>query len=240
MSGTRTAVIVGAGPGLGMSMARRFGREGFRVALISRSDARHGEYLAELAAEGIEATAHTADVTDAPRLAEVLAEIDAAGEIELVYYGPAPALRIVPMTEADVPAVQSAFEWAWPAVQVASAVLPGMRRRGSGGLIFAGGLSGVRPMPELGPLGLVGAAVRAYALSLHAALAGEGVYVGTLTIGGAVERSDIHAMVSADPATFGPIDGRTLDPDRLADAGWRMYRARDRAEEVFDALGETA
>ncbi|WP_280238544.1 STAS domain-containing protein, partial [Nocardia abscessus] len=35
LSGKPAALIVGVGPGLGMSMARRFGREGFRVALVS-------------------------------------------------------------------------------------------------------------------------------------------------------------------------------------------------------------
>src|SRR5580765_5286751 len=34
---TRTVVVVGAGPGLGAAVARRFAREGYRVALIARS-----------------------------------------------------------------------------------------------------------------------------------------------------------------------------------------------------------
>ena len=85
----RTAVIIGVGPGLGMSMARKFGREGYRIALISRSDTRHGDYLADLSALDIEATAHAADVTDPDRFGAVIAEIAAAGDIEVVYYGPA-------------------------------------------------------------------------------------------------------------------------------------------------------
>ncbi|HEV7948517.1 MAG TPA: SDR family NAD(P)-dependent oxidoreductase, partial [Glaciihabitans sp.] len=32
--------IVGAGPGLGAAVARRFGREGFSVALISRDQSK--------------------------------------------------------------------------------------------------------------------------------------------------------------------------------------------------------
>ncbi len=35
-----TIAIVGAGPGLGAAVARRFGREGFAVALISRDQAK--------------------------------------------------------------------------------------------------------------------------------------------------------------------------------------------------------
>jgi short-subunit dehydrogenase len=234
---TRTAAIIGVGPGLGMSMARRFGREGFRVALVSRTDARHGKYLADLASHGIEATAHIADVTDKDRLAAVLKEIGDIGDIELAYYGPAPAILPRSIIDIDVAAAQSAFAWVWPAVQVAGAVLPGMVSRGTGGLLIAGGLSSIRPMPMLGQLALASAALRNYALTLNAALADRGVYAGTLTIGGLVERGDIHAMVTADAEKYGAAAAHTLDPDRLADAAWHMYQTRDHAEEVFDALG---
>ncbi|WP_069167044.1 SDR family NAD(P)-dependent oxidoreductase [Nocardia altamirensis] len=237
MTTTPTAVIIGVGPGLGMSMARRFGREGFRVALLSRSSARHDDYLKDLAAQDIDATAYVADVTDRTRLRSVLDEIARAGEVELAYYGPGPQQHPVPITEMDFTTAQSAFEWVWPAVDAVQAVLPAMLERSSGALLFAGGLSSVRPMPMLGQLALPSAALRNYAITLNAALAERGVYAGTLTIGGLVERGDIHAMVTADPARFGSVEGHTLDPDRLADAAWDMYRARDRAEEVFDMLG---
>ncbi|BDT92310.1 short-chain dehydrogenase [Nocardia sputorum] len=232
-----TAVIVGVGPGLGMSMARRFGREGFRVALVSRSDARHAAYLADLASRGIDATAHVADVTDRSRLGAVLGDIRGGGPIGMVYYGPGPTQHPVPITDVDAATAQSAFEWVWPAIDVVSDVLPGMLEHGDGALFFAGGLSSVRPMPMLGHLALAAAALRNYALTLNAALAGRNLYAGTLTIGGLVERGDIHAMVTADPARFGSPEGHTLDPDDLADTAWDMYRTRDRAEEIFDALG---
>ncbi|MGO4649383.1 SDR family NAD(P)-dependent oxidoreductase [Nocardia sp. 2YAB30] len=237
MSNSRTALIIGVGPGLGMSMARRFGREGFRVALVSRSDARHGAYLADLASRDIDASAHVADVTDRSRLSAVLGEIRRDGDVTVVYYGPGPAQQPVSITEIDVATAQSAFGWVWPAVEVVRAVLPGMLDRGDSALLFAGGLSSVRPMPMLGHLALATAALRKYALTLNAALAERDVYAGTLTIGGLVERGDIHAMVTADPARFGSAAGHTLHPDHLADAAWDMYRDRDRAEEVFDAFG---
>lgn len=234
MTTTRTAAIIGVGPGLGMSMARLLGREGFRVALVSRSDARHGGYLADLAERGVEATAHVADVTDADQLTSALERI---GDVELAYYGPAPTLgEIVPITDMDVATAWAALESVLPAVRTVNAVLPAMLKRGSGGLIFAGGLSSVRPMPMLGQLVLPVAALRNYALTLNAALAERGVYAGTLTIGGLVERGDIYAMVTAAPERFGPAAGHTLDPDRIADVAWDMYRGRDRAEEVFDAF----
>ncbi|PXX58173.1 short-subunit dehydrogenase [Nocardia tenerifensis] len=237
MSTAPTAVIIGVGPGLGMSTARRFGSEGFRVALVSRGGARHGGYLKELAAQGIDASAYVADVTDHARLRAVLAEIAGDGDIELAYYGPGPTQQPTPLTEMDVATARSAFDWVWPAVEMVHEVLPGMLDRGAGALLFAGGLSSIRPMPMLGQLALPSAALRNYAITLNAALADRGVYAGTLTIGGLIERGDIHSMVTADPVRFGASEGHTLDPDELAAAAWAMYRARDRAEEVFDVLG---
>jgi NADP-dependent 3-hydroxy acid dehydrogenase YdfG len=136
-----------------------------------------------------------------------------------------------------VPTARAGFELLWPVVQVVDAVLPGMRERGAGGLIISGGLSSVRPMPMLGQFALVVAALRNYALTLHAALADQGVYAGTLTIGGLIDRGDIHAMLTADPANSAATQGYTLNPDDIADTAWEMYRTRDRAETVFDALG---
>jgi NADP-dependent 3-hydroxy acid dehydrogenase YdfG len=237
MSTPRTAVIIGVGPGLGMSMARRFGREGFRVALISRSAARHDAYRQDLASHGIDSTAHAVDVTDRDRLGSVLATIG-ANQADMVYYGPGPTQQPLPITDIDVAATQSAFDWVWPAVDVVRQVLPGMLDRGDGGLIFAGGLSSVRPMPMLGQLALAAAALRNYAVTLHAALVDRGIYAGTLTIGGLVQRGDIHTMVTADPARYGRVDGHTLDPDHLADAAWNLYRTRTHAEEIFDVVSD--
>lgn len=109
-----------------------------------------------------------------------------------------------------------------------------MISRGRGGLLFAGGLSAVTPIPSLGALAVSSAAMRNYALTLNAGLADAGVYAGTLTIGGLVERGDIHGFVMAHPEKFGDLPLPTLNPDDLAATAWEMYTARDRAEEVFN------
>ena len=41
-----TIVIVGAGPLLGMGLAKKFGREGFAVALVARRQEALDEYVA--------------------------------------------------------------------------------------------------------------------------------------------------------------------------------------------------
>ncbi len=47
----RLCVIVGAAPSLGVAIARRFGREQFRVALISSTEATLGEIVSKMRAQ---------------------------------------------------------------------------------------------------------------------------------------------------------------------------------------------
>jgi short-subunit dehydrogenase len=58
---SKTIAVFGAGPGMGRSVARRFGREGFQVALVARNQARLAAFTAELAGDGIEAGGFAAD-----------------------------------------------------------------------------------------------------------------------------------------------------------------------------------
>ena len=54
-------IVAGAGPGIGTSIARTFGAEGFGVALLARNSARLSTQQAELAAAGIAAEAFIVD-----------------------------------------------------------------------------------------------------------------------------------------------------------------------------------
>ncbi|GAB3168320.1 hypothetical protein GCM10027162_05500 [Streptomyces incanus] len=57
-----TFTLVGAGPGLGLAGARRFGAAGHKVALLSRSAEHLGQRVAELTADGVQVRDYTADV----------------------------------------------------------------------------------------------------------------------------------------------------------------------------------
>lgn len=227
-----TAVIVGVGPGLGMSIAHRFGREGFTPALISRT--RHDEYVRQLADAGIKAEAYAADVTDPDQLRSTL---DKIGPADLVYYGPAFAnfdTPMIPLDRATADDVRAGMAGVYPAVDLVSHTLPAMLDRGRGVFLFAGGLSAVQPMPMLGSLAVAAAALRNYVLTLNATIADKGLHAANLIIGGLIERGDIHAHVQANADKYGPIP--TLDPDDIAEAAWDLYTRRDRAEEIFSAF----
>jgi NADP-dependent 3-hydroxy acid dehydrogenase YdfG len=138
---------------------------------------------------------------------------------------------ITTLTATDA---EAALKGVLPAVDFASLLIPELTERGEGGLIFAGGLSSVIPMPPLAGLALYAAVLRNYAITLNAALAPAGVYAGTITIGGLIERGDIHTAMQQNPA-FGELGVGTLKPDDLAETVWHLYSERTDAEAVVTA-----
>ena len=232
-------LVVGVGPGLGLSIARRFGREGHPVALLSRRPERHETYLAALQQDGTEGIAVTADVRDSARMRAAIDEVTSRlGPPGVVYYGPGaadPGARPVPLLQTRSQDLREAMEYyVEPALDLIQQVLPGMTERGSGALLFATGLGAVVPLPALGALAVATAALRNYALTLNVALEPSGVYAGALVLGGLIRGGDIHRVVLDSLGQENPYP--VLDPDLIADAAWTLASAQDRPEVTFNAL----
>ncbi|MGY0385426.1 SDR family NAD(P)-dependent oxidoreductase [Nocardioides sp. WG-D5] len=232
-----TIAVLGAGPGLGTSVAQRFAEEGYAVGLVSRSADRHPGYLETLADSGVPAVAVAADLREPGGISRALAEITAElGPIDVVYHGPgahdlsAPTVGILETGPAEIR--RATAEIVEPAAEVASLMLPTMRSRGSGSLVYVSGVSALVPLPFLGPYAPASGALRTYARTLAAAVAEDGIHVGSLVVGGLIERGDIHQMLT-EPGTPAPY--ATLDPDKIADAVWRLAAGTEE-EVVFDVL----
>jgi NAD(P)-dependent dehydrogenase (short-subunit alcohol dehydrogenase family) len=73
----KTIVVCGHGPGISDAVARRFGREGFAVALVARNAARLNEAAAALAKEGIEAKAFPCDLGNESAVRATVREVRA-------------------------------------------------------------------------------------------------------------------------------------------------------------------
>src|SRR5215467_9848467 len=85
----KTLAIVGAGPGLGLSLAKTFGLHGYRVALIARNQEKLDSYVQELQALHIEAAGFAADVLNAPQLEAALARVkETLGAVDILEYSP--------------------------------------------------------------------------------------------------------------------------------------------------------
>ncbi len=190
-----TIAVVGAGPGLGLALARAFGREGFHIGLIARDAARLTADVATLKAEGVTASAHPADIRDRAALRTAL---EAVGPVDVLEYSPGPqGAPITPALDTTVDSATAQFELnVLGAITATEVVLPAMLARGAGTLIFTTGASSILPISFLGSAGLAMAALRNWSLSLHDQLAPRGVHVGAVTIATALTETDLPAVAA--------------------------------------------
>ena len=232
----RIIAIVGAGPGLGLSLAKRFGSEGHRVALLARDRTRLEQHVAALEQEGIDAAAHPADVLDRPALAAALAGVERAhGAVDVLAYNPTPlgaALRAPENTTVDDALLQLEYSLLG-GIEAVQVVLPGMLARRDGALLFTGGYSALYPVPSHASAGLALAAQRNYAYVLNRSLADRGVYAGTVTVAGLILRSATgDGVLAAPPEQQAALAPLLIDPDDIAATYWDMVQRRDRVEEI--------
>ncbi|WP_432790322.1 SDR family NAD(P)-dependent oxidoreductase [Brevibacterium sp. K11IcPPYGO002] len=180
-----TIAIIGAGPGLGRATARRFGREGFSVALVSRTQDNVDRLADELSEEGITARGYAANVRGPQALRAALDSAAAdLGPIEVLQYSPVPAKEfmkpVLDTTAEDLvgPLEQSVYG----PVTAVQHVLPGLRELGRGTVLFINGSSAVAPNGNVTGTSIAFAGESAYGQMLHDALAPEGIHVAQLII----------------------------------------------------------
>lgn len=208
-----TFALIGAGPGLGLATARRFGLAGHTVALVARSAERLEEMTAELARDGIRARGFTADVLDIESLTAALYATAAdLGPVEILQYSPVPRADFMkPVLDSSADDLDAPLAFSVKgSVTAVNAVLPGMRALGRGTLLFVNGSSAVRPNPNVAGTSIAFAAESAYARMLHDTLAGENIHAAQLIIPGAIRADAEHSS-----------------PDALAQRLYDIHQQRD-------------
>lgn len=203
---SKVLAIVGMGAGVSAAVARRFGREGFAIAALARrAEALKGQVDA-LSANRLTARAYPADAADPQSLAAALGRASSdLGPIDVLVYN-AVAARYKPLSDVGAEDLNADLRVSvGGALAAAQHVLPEMRRRQSGSILFTGGGFAFEPNPQLATLGVGKAAIRNLAFSLFADLKDTGVHAGTVTICGAVKA------------------GTAFDPDRIAEAFWSLH-----------------
>ncbi|GAA1857912.1 SDR family NAD(P)-dependent oxidoreductase [Actinomadura bangladeshensis] len=227
-----TLAIVGAGPGMGLAIARTFGGRGFDVALIARTKEKLETLVDQLGQEGVTAAGFPADILDPASLTDALAAAEARfGGIDVLEYSPAPhspvpGLTLAAPSQVTVDNLQPMIEYGfYGAVTAVQAVLPAMREKGAGTLLFTTGGGSVDPVPMLGNANAAQAALRNWVINLNKELAGTGVYAGHVAI-----NVWIGAGVVAAPEA-----GPTATPEQIAPLYWDLHENRDRSEAVFNA-----
>jgi short-subunit dehydrogenase len=218
--------IVGAGPQLGLAIARTFGSHGFDVALISRNRGKLDTLVEKLAADGITAAAFPADVLDRDALTQALQDAAAMfGGIDVLEYSPVgtfgtTALTAPTGTEPSHVEFEMNFQL-YGAIAATKAVLPAMREAGAGTLLYTTGAGSIVPDPRVANVNAAAAALRNWAMNLHNELADTGVQAAHVGIDVSIGTAVIPGLPTARPEQISPVY-------------WELHTTgRDQAERVF-------
>lgn len=190
-----TMAIVGAGPGLGAAVARRFAREGFSIALIARDQPKLDALAASLGESGVDAHGYAADVRDGAALEAALARAAAEmGPISSLQYSPLPARTYLkPVLDLTPELALEALQFsALGLIHAARAVLPAMREARNGSIILINGGTSVKARAGFSGTSVAFPAETAYGEMLHEALADEGVRVAQLVIPGSIPKLQLE------------------------------------------------
>ena len=199
-------VIVGAGPGLGFKIARRFARGGFATALVGRNPSKLDRLAEALTADGYSARGFAADAGNEVALSSAFARIaEWNGDLGILIYNAADLVAdsVTDMTPSIM--MERMATNLGGAITSVNQVLPAMRERGAGTILITGGGLALEPYPDWTALSAGKAALRSYGIALHKALAPEGIHVAVVAVCGVIE---------AD----GPFD-----PDLIAQEYWLLH-----------------
>ena len=215
--------IVGAGEGLGRALAAQFARESFDIGLISRS--REGSRAAAEAAvsadPGAKVDFFAADARQPETVERALNDVASEiGEVEVLIYnvrGEFARRDPLDMTYAELEEIYRVEVVG--AFAAARAVLPAMRERGAGSIIFSSATAAFRgsathPLYAIGKFG-----VRALSQCLAKAYSMDGVHVVHMRLD-----CDLDVPLMRERYGDDHANAHLADPDAVAEAYWWAHK----------------
>jgi 3-oxoacyl-[acyl-carrier protein] reductase len=180
----RTALVVGAGSGLGHAVALALGREGARVAAAGRRAEPLEATAADIAAAGGIAAAVPLDLGDLDSLTRAVGEArETLGAIDILFLnggGPPPTTALGQPSSLW----ESHFRtMVAGCIALADAIVPGMRDRGFGRVITNASSGVVAPIPNLAISNALRLALVGWSKTLAAEVAAHGVTVNVVLPG---------------------------------------------------------
>lgn len=205
------ALVVGTGPGLGLSLARCFTHAGMKVGISARNGTQLESWASDLCSKGHTVSAYPCDTTNESNVKAALHQLTRElGLPTLVVYNAGAYMpgKVVDTSVAD-------FEHCWRVgclggfiIGKESAKL--MLERGSGTLLFTGATASLRGGAGFANLAVGKSGLRALAQSMARELGPRGIHVGHVIIDGQIQSERYAHLVKERPA-----DG-LLDPDAIA------------------------
>lgn len=205
------ALIVGAGPGLGAALARRFAAGGLSVSVASRNPDR----LSGLC-EQIGARAYACDVAEPASVEDLLGDAESDnGPLSVCVYNASARIR-GPVAELKPQAVADSLSvTAFGGFLVGRLAARSMLTTGRGTILFTGASASVKGYSQSAPFAMGKFALRGLAQSMARELAPKNIHVAHVVIDGGI-RSERRP---ADPDHPDAL----LDPDEIAGTYWDIH-----------------
>jgi NADP-dependent 3-hydroxy acid dehydrogenase YdfG len=206
-------IVVGAGPGIGAAVARRFGQAGYAPALIARSADKLEQLGQQLQSEGFTTGWTAVDVTDGAALTAAIERFGGfSGTIGHLHFNPSAFTAKDALT---ITADELLGDLRLGVASLLTAVQAARPFMSAGARITAtGGATADRPWAKAASLGVQKAALRNLVTALDTALAPGGIRAMSLTVAGDVKV------------------GTPFDPDHIAEA---IYEASQTDSEFWSS-----
>ena len=219
MSQDKVIVVVGVGPGLGASIARRFAGEGYAVGLMSRTEASLEPVRSDLESSGARAMAVPIDGTDAAAVEAGFEQVRSGlGAPEVLVYNAGNFFRggILELTSEQ-------FVEAWEAnclgaFLAAQQVLPHMIAVKRGTILLTGATGSMRGGARFSCLAVGKFGLRALGQSLAREFAPQGIHVAHIIIDGQIDNPRTKARNPPERA-----EDTYLSADAIAENYWQLH-----------------
>eukprot|EP01025_Chloroclados_australasicus_P053009 TRINITY_DN619_c0_g1_i6.p2 TRINITY_DN619_c0_g1~~TRINITY_DN619_c0_g1_i6.p2 ORF type:complete len:241 (+),score=24.98 TRINITY_DN619_c0_g1_i6:146-868(+) len=219
-----SAIVVGVGPGLGGSLARRFSKAGYSVALVARKLENLQSTKERIQSEQGSCEAFAVDTTDQASVESTFKQIeDKLGKVEVLCYNVGPAITTFPPPRVEeMPldkfklgletGVVGAFIWS-------KCVIPGMKELGKGTILFTGATAGLRGAAGFSVLSPGKFALRSLSQTLAKELGPSGIHVAHVVVDGLIYTERVKQLGAGGDR---PVD-HFLNPDAMAEEYYKLH-----------------
>ncbi|MEQ8359882.1 MAG: SDR family NAD(P)-dependent oxidoreductase [Cytophagales bacterium] len=207
----KTLILVGMGPGNGAALARKFGKEGYKIYMIGRTEEKLAKFKKELEAEKIKADYKVANAGDEEHFRLAFKHIFLEDESpDVLIYNASVLKPRIPSRLIPDHVVRDFRTNVVGAIIAAQEVLPSMKKKKKGTILFTGGGLSINPHFEYSSLAIGKAALRNFTFSLEQEYKDYGIHVATITINGMVKK------------------GTKFDPEKIAEEFWKLHNQKEK------------
>jgi NADP-dependent 3-hydroxy acid dehydrogenase YdfG len=194
-------VVVGAGPGVSGSVARRFADEGFDVGLLGQDQDVLDELAADLEGRGVEIGHARVDVTDEVAARDAVRRMgEHTGRIDVLHFNPSAFREKDPLHLSVAELLEDVALGVGALLTVVQAARPYMSAGAR--VSVTGSMAADEPWEKAASLGVQKAGVRNLVHSIDKTLAPDGIRAVSVTVRGTLAREG------------------AFTPDRVAEALW--------------------